>query len=78
MAKSTETLYRILAIERILQNNPYGISVNEIIEKLENEYKITCTRKTIFSNIKMLTRFMPIDKFTGARRSNVYYLKRCK
>lgn len=62
MAEST---YKILAVERILKQNPYGVTVNEILSLLEIEYGIEAERKSIYSNIAVLSRFMQIDKFKG-------------
>ena len=68
-------LYRILAVERIIQDNPQGITVKQIIEKLDNYYGITADRKTIYRNIAALTRFMPIYQ-TRREKSieNIYCL----
>lgn len=60
MAEST---YKILAVERILLANPYGITTNEIIERLESDYGITAERKSVLANIHVLTRFMNIDRY---------------
>ncbi len=64
------SLERILAIERILQENYYGISVKEIIDAIENRYGIIAERKCIYNCIAVLTRFMPINK---KREGNVVY-----
>ena len=60
MAEST---YKILAVERILKQYPYGITVNEILSLLEIKYNIKAERKSIYSNIAVLKQFMQIDKF---------------
>ena len=70
-----ESLCKILAIERILQDNDSGITTNQIIEKLYNLYGINAERKSIYSNINALTRFMPINvKRQG--RYMVWHLER--
>lgn len=53
-------LEKIIAIERILQRNPNGITTKQIIDKLYDEYGITADRRGIYNNINVLTRFMPI------------------
>ena len=63
MAEST---YKILAIERILKQHPYGITVNTILSLLEIKYGIKAERKSIYSNIAVLSQFMQIDKFKGS------------
>ncbi len=68
-------LEKIIAVERILQRNPNGITIMQIIDKLYDEYGITAERKSIYSNIACLTRFMPI--FTEKKWNTVFYcLKR--
>ena len=69
--KRTEVLEKILAVERILQRNPNGITVRQIIDKLENEYGITAKRKSIYANICCLTRFMPI--FMEKKGNKTFY-----
>lgn len=72
----TDTLYKILAVERIIQAHPYGITVKEIIEALKNEYGITAERKDIYSNIQTLTRFMPIDTYKEKNNRTVYFIRK--
>ena len=68
-------LGKIIAVEHILLANPNGITCKEIIEKLDNVYGITAERKSIHSNISVLTRFLPI--FTRKQGySTLYYLQR--
>lgn len=55
-----EYLFKILAVERILQSNPHGLTTKQIIDKLDNQYGIKAERKSIYQNIAVLTRFMPI------------------
>ena len=64
-----ESLTKILAVERILLDNPQGISTKEIIDKLNNQYGIKASRKSIYSNIATLTRFLMIE---GKRVGNNY------
>lgn len=72
-----DCLSKILAVERIIQDNPYGITTNEIIEKLDNYYGIRAERKSIYENITVLTRFMPINVFK-ANGKNFYCLEERK
>ena len=53
-------LEKIIAVERILQRNPNGITTPQIIDKLYDEYGITADRRGIYNNINVLTRYMPI------------------
>lgn len=66
---------KILAVERILLRNPYGISTQEIIGRLDNEYGIKAERKSIYSDIAILTRFMPIDVYRGDNNRNLYFIR---
>ena len=69
--KSTH-LEKIIAVERILQTNPNGITLKQIINQLYDRYGITAERKSIYNNINALTRFMPIH--TEIRANNkVFY-----
>lgn len=70
-----DCLGKILAVERIIKDNPYGITTNEIIEKLDNYYGIRAERKSIYENIAVLTRFMPINTFRAGTKI-VYYLEK--
>lgn len=56
-------LTKVLAVERIMKQYPYGITVGQIIYLLEKKYDIKVERKGIYNNIAALTRFMKIDKF---------------
>ena len=56
-------LTKVLAVERIMKQYPYGITVGQIIYLLEKKYGIKAERKGIYNNIAALTQFMNIDKF---------------
>ena len=64
-------LEKIIAVERILQRNPNGITTKQIIDKLYDEYGITADRQSIYNNINVLTRFMPI--YTERRGYETFY-----
>ena len=65
----SDYLYKILAVERILQDNPSGVTTKQIIHKLDNLYGIKAERKSIYTNIAVLTRFFNIQC-----KKNVWYL----
>lgn len=68
-----DNLTKILAVERIIQSNSNGVTINRILDLLDNLYGIKAERKSIYSNIAILTRFMPINtKKTG--NTVLYYL----
>lgn len=66
-----DRLTKVLAVERIMKQNPYGITVNQIIYLLEKKYDIKAERKGIYNNIAALTRFMQIDKYKA--NGQVYF-----
>lgn len=68
-------LEKILAIERILQKNPNGITMEQILDKLFIEYGIKAERKGVYNNINALTRFMPIC-LKRISNNHFYYLQR--
>ena len=65
---------KILALERIIQGNKNGISLKRMLYELDNQYGIRAERKSIYRNIDILTRFMPINmKRKG--ETILYYLE---
>ena len=70
-----EIHYKILAVERILQNHPHGLTRKQIIDMVENHYGLKIDRKVFYSYINILTRFMPVQV---ERKGNtvIYYLER--
>lgn len=66
--------YKILAVERVLQDNPSGVTVKEIISKLDYEYGVKAERKAIYQNIDVLKWFLPIGVIKDGN-TNVYYIK---
>lgn len=72
--RTISCLTKILAIERIIQRNPKGITTQMIIDKLDNQYGIKADRKSIYNNINVLTRFMPI--YIYKQNQQVFYCLR--
>lgn len=70
-----EIHYKILAVERILQNHPHGLTLKQILNMVENHYGLKIDRKTFYNYINILTRFMPVQV---ERKGNtvIYYLER--
>ncbi len=64
-------LEKILAVERIVLANPYGISGKEIIEQAEKEYGLKIERKSIYKHMSALKNFLPITCFK-AGHNNIY------
>ena len=64
--------YKILAVERILQENPNGVTVKEILLKLDYEYGAKAERKAIYNNIDVLGWFLPIQVSRNQHGENVY------
>ena len=55
---------RIIAVYRILCRGE-KMTAREIISELERVYGITADRKTIYSDIYVINRVVPIDTTTG-------------
>lgn len=53
---------RLLAIERIVKENPNGVTVKMILNVLKSRYDIDTERKTVYSDLAALTYFLPIKK----------------
>ena len=68
-------LEKIIAIERIIQGQPNGITTKQIMQRLQNLYGIETKRQTIYNNIAVLTRFMPINTLK-VKNSVFYYIER--
>ena len=59
------TKVRVLAVYRILSNSRAVISSSEIMLELKSRYGITADRKTIFSDVAAINRFMPVRTVAG-------------
>lgn len=59
------TKVRVLAVYRILSNSRAVISSSEIMLELKSRYGITADRKTIFSDVAAINRFMPVRTVVG-------------
>lgn len=55
------TKIRILAIYRMLEHQESFITTDQILSKLEKQYGISADRKTIYSDIAAIDRFIPIE-----------------
>lgn len=64
MAKPDTMKMRILAIERILKVGQFVTSA-EIIDALELRYGITADRKTIYDDIREISKIVPIERLSG-------------
>ena len=71
MKTRSSPLEKIIAVERILQRNPNGITTQQIIDKLYDEYGIMADRRSVYTDIYVLTRFMPI--YTVKKRNMFFY-----
>ena len=68
------SLEKMIAVECILRKNPNGISLQQIINRLYDEYGMSAERKSIYTNINVLTRFM--DVYTKKEGNKVFYCLR--
>jgi hypothetical protein len=62
---------RVIAVYRMILENDV-ITARQIMKNLQERYGIVCDRKTIFSDIAAIDRFLPIDvqqgKYGGFRK----------
>ena len=72
----TDAQYNVLAVERILQDNPDGVTLKEITEKLAYEYGVKADRRAIWRNIDTLGWFFEIKKKKNSNHEYVYRIKR--
>ena len=71
MVSGNSTKERILIVERMFQNGR-PITVKDIINRVENELDIKPNRKSIYDDIAVLTRFMPI--YSYRQGYNTFYV----
>ena len=62
--KTDSTKIRLLAVERMILRGEL-ITVNQIIRELDLKYDIQVGRKTIYSDIIAIDRFVPIECYYG-------------
>ena len=55
---------RVIAVYRMILEYD-EISTTQIMQKLWDRYRIVCDRKTIYSDIAAIDRFIPIDAKSG-------------
>ena len=64
MAKKDDMKIRLLAIERILKVGQV-ITSSEILKELEDRFGITADRKTIYDDIRAISRIVPVECVSG-------------
>ena len=65
MAKRETDKIRLLAVERIIARGE-RVSTTQILRELEVRYDILADRKTIYTDLQAIDRFMPLDVTAGA------------
>ena len=70
MSKNSNTKVRLLAVNKLLHDNPDGLSMKEIIRKLDCLYKIKGERKAIYSDLNTITYFCNLQ-FTQERKYKI-------
>lgn len=53
---------RILAVEGLLLGNPKGLSMKQILDKLERYYDISADRKAIYQDLYALSYFYDVQQ----------------
>ena len=64
MAKTETSKIRLLAVAKMI-NEGRRITTGEIMRRLDLQYDIQVDRKTIYSDIYAIDRFMPVDVASG-------------
>lgn len=64
MPKPENTKIRLLAVERMILRGK-RITCPQIIRELDLKYDIQADRKTIYSDISAINRFVPIESIGG-------------
>lgn len=62
MAGNHDHRKRILAVEGMLLDNPKGLSMKQILNKLDYYYDISVRRQAIYSDICTLTEFYDVQQ----------------
>ena len=53
--KSSETKIRLLATEKLLRDNPQGMTLKQIVAYLDLQFNISVERKTVYDDVHCLT-----------------------
>ena len=64
MAKRETDKIRLLAVERIIARGE-RVSTTQILRELELHYDIHADRKTIYTDLQAIDRFMPLEVTVG-------------
>ena len=62
--KTDQTKIRLLAVERMILRGE-RITCQQILRELDLKYDIKADRKTIYSDICAIDRFVPIESYSG-------------
>lgn len=75
----SQTKIRVLAVAKMLKEGR-RITATEILMRLDKEYDIQADRKTIYSDIYAIDRFIPIDAVSGKNGGYKVYdvMEACK
>ena len=67
--KSSDLKIRLIAVEKLLRDNPKGLTVKQILSYLELQFNITAERKTIYDDISVLTLLYDIQKIQKGHKT---------
>ena len=65
----------ILLIDRILRDNPKGLTMQDIIKEIERTYLVRINESTVFSYLIKINCFFTIDIGKNDNGVNVYYFR---
>ena len=63
-SRNCDTKIRVIAVYRIIMRGK-PVTAKEIARELEDKFGITCDRKTIYSDIVAIDRFVPVRVASG-------------
>ncbi|MBO5934059.1 MAG: hypothetical protein J6Q94_01085 [Clostridia bacterium] len=72
--KKSDTKIRVIVVEKLLRDNPKGMTVKQILFYLELQFNITADRKSIYDDICVLTLLYDVQKIR--KGSNTVYVMR--
>lgn len=64
MAKHEDAKIRLLAVENILRRGD-RVTASQILRELDLRFGIQANRKTIYSDVYAINRFLPVDAIPG-------------
>lgn len=68
----------ILGINKLLHDNPQGMTAKQIINSLESQFGISLTRTTVYRHIDLITRFENVQIYKTRNGAYLYRIEEIK